>query len=184
MRAKDLPGVHEVTSNLPAAWRDALRARRDCTDPRRNAACRTIDASRRSGDCECADGARALAGEFGPRSKRCTSDLADLRGYHYHNVQLFSAFTAGDRTRSATAAATTASGRRLAGRVLLPALRWICAALRRARARLPMKNVPQIRRAVKRSRCTFFIGFGSGGALGRPAAPAGKLHETTFVQCR
>jgi ATP phosphoribosyltransferase regulatory subunit len=98
MRAKDLPGVHEVTSNLPAAWRDALRALPALYGPAQE----VLPAARSTlpdvpAIANALTALEALATAFAPQVEALHIDLADLRGYHYHNGPLFSAFTTGER---------------------------------------------------------------------------------------
>ena len=97
LRFKDRPAVVALTERLPRAWRDALtalptlygpadevlRAARDVLPdtPAIANALATLDA--------LAAGARSLVDEL-------HVDLADLRGYHYHNGAIFSVFTAGE----------------------------------------------------------------------------------------
>ncbi|MHB8493351.1 MAG: ATP phosphoribosyltransferase regulatory subunit [Casimicrobiaceae bacterium] len=97
LRFKDRPAVVALTERLPRAWRDALtalptlygpaeevlRAARDVLPdtPAIANALATLDA--------LTAGARALVDEL-------HVDLADLRGYHYHNGAIFSVFTAGE----------------------------------------------------------------------------------------
>ncbi len=57
-------------------------------------------------------------------------DLADLRGYHYHNGITFEVFTAGESLAIGRAAATTASARPSAARAPPPASRSTCASSR------------------------------------------------------
>jgi ATP phosphoribosyltransferase regulatory subunit len=97
MRAKDVPGVHAVTAKLPAAWRDALRALPGCYGP----AHEVLPAARSTlpdvpAIANALTALEALANSFAPHVEALHVDLADLRGYHYHNGPLFSAFTAGE----------------------------------------------------------------------------------------
>jgi ATP phosphoribosyltransferase regulatory subunit len=97
MRAKDLPGVHELTAKLPGAWRDAFAALASLYGP----ADEVLPAARRSlPDVPAVANAlaalEALAQAFTPAVEALHVDLADLRGYHYHNGPIFSVFTAGE----------------------------------------------------------------------------------------
>ena len=97
MRAKDLPGVHEVTSNLPPAWRDALHVLPGLYGPAQE----VLPAARSTlpdvpAIANALTALETLATAFTPQVEALHIDLADLRGYHYHNGPLFSAFTAGE----------------------------------------------------------------------------------------
>ncbi len=99
MRAKDLPGVGELTAKLPGVWRDALAALPTLYGPADEV---LAEARRALPDIPAVANAlaalRALAESFAPAVEALHVDLADLRGYHYHNGPLFSAFTAGEAT--------------------------------------------------------------------------------------
>jgi ATP phosphoribosyltransferase regulatory subunit len=97
MRAKDLPGVHELTAKLPSAWRDAFASLASLYGP----ASDVLPAARAAlPDVPAIANALAtldaLAQAFAPRVEALHVDLADLRGYHYHNGPIFSVFTAGE----------------------------------------------------------------------------------------
>ena len=97
MRAKDLPGVHEVTSKLAPAWRAALVALPGLYGP----AHEVLPAARSTlpdvpAIANALAALEALASTFSREVEALHVDLADLRGYHYHNGPLFSAFTAGE----------------------------------------------------------------------------------------
>ena len=96
MRAKDLPGVHELTAKLPGAWRDAFGALASLYGP----ASEVLPAARSAlPDVPAIANALAtldaLAATFAA-DVALHVDLADLRGYHYHNGPIFSVFTAGE----------------------------------------------------------------------------------------
>jgi ATP phosphoribosyltransferase regulatory subunit len=96
MRTKDLPTVRELAARLPAAWRDALVALPSLYGPARE----VLDAaSAQLPDIPAIANAlatlRALAAAFDGRVEALHVDLADLRGYHYHNGPIFSVLTAG-----------------------------------------------------------------------------------------
>jgi ATP phosphoribosyltransferase regulatory subunit len=96
MRAKDLPRVHELTAKLHGAWRDAFAALASLYGPAGE-----VLASARSALPDVPAIANALAAldalarDFGS-DVALHVDLADLRGYHYHNGPIFSVFTAGE----------------------------------------------------------------------------------------
>ena len=99
LRTKDLPAVRELTRGLPGAWRDALDALPTLYGPARE----VLDAARaRLPDIPSIARALstldALATAAGPQVLALHIDLADLRGYHYHNGAIFSVFTAGEPT--------------------------------------------------------------------------------------
>jgi ATP phosphoribosyltransferase regulatory subunit len=97
MRAKDLPTVREITAKLPAAWRDALVTLTSLYGPAEEA---LESARRRLPDIPAIANAlsalEALASTFARVVEALHVDLADLRGYHYHNGPIFSVFTAGE----------------------------------------------------------------------------------------
>ena len=97
LRAKDAPGVAELTAKLPAAWRDALTALPTLYGPAQD----VLDAARaRLPDTPAIRNAlaalTALAQSALPEVEALHIDLADLTGYHYHNGAIFSVFTAGE----------------------------------------------------------------------------------------
>ncbi len=96
MRTKDLPTVRELAARLPAAWRDALVALPSLYGPAQE----VLDAAgAQLPDIPAIANAlatlRALADAFAGRVEALHVDLADLRGYHYHNGPIFSVLTAG-----------------------------------------------------------------------------------------
>lgn len=99
LRTKDRPAVRELTKALPRAWRDALDALPVLYGPARE----VLDAARaRLPDVPSIANALtaldALATAAAPLVEALHIDLADLRGYHYHNGAIFSVFTAGEHT--------------------------------------------------------------------------------------
>jgi ATP phosphoribosyltransferase regulatory subunit len=99
LRTKDRPGVRELAKGMPAAWRDALDALPTLYGP----AGEVLDAARaRLPDIPSIANALAaldsLAAAAAPLVEALHIDLADLRGYHYQNGAIFSAFTAGEPT--------------------------------------------------------------------------------------
>ena len=97
LRAKDLPAVAELTTRLPAAWRDALNALPGLYGPAHEV---LAEARSRLPDTPAIANALAaldaLAASAGTRVEALHIDLADLRGYHYQTGAIFSVFTAGE----------------------------------------------------------------------------------------
>ncbi len=97
LRAKDAPGVAELTARLPAAWRDALTALLSLYGPAREvlaaAHARLPDTPAIRNALAALD---ALAQAALPQVEALHIDLADLTGYHYQNGAIFSVFTAGE----------------------------------------------------------------------------------------
>ena len=97
MRSKDVPGVDAATSKLPGAWRDALRALPALYGPAQEVlpAARDVlpDVPAIANALAALD---TLAAFFVQEVEALHVDLADLRGYHYHNGPIFSAFTSGE----------------------------------------------------------------------------------------
>jgi ATP phosphoribosyltransferase regulatory subunit len=99
LRTKDLPGVRALTQKLPAAWRDAFVALPELYGP----ATEVIAAAReRLPDVPSIANAlaslEALSHAAAPLVDALHVDLADLRGYHYHNGAIFSVFVHGEPT--------------------------------------------------------------------------------------
>jgi ATP phosphoribosyltransferase regulatory subunit len=97
LRTKDQPGVHALTKHLPAAWRNALEALPTLYGP----AAEVLDAARSElpdipAIANALASLDALAAAALPLVEALHIDLADLRGYHYHNGAIFSVFTAGE----------------------------------------------------------------------------------------
>jgi ATP phosphoribosyltransferase regulatory subunit len=97
LRAKDAPGVAELTVKLPAAWRDALTALPTLYGPARDVlaaarACLPDTPAIHNALTSLA----ALAQSAQPQVEALHIDLADLTGYHYQNGAIFSVFTAGE----------------------------------------------------------------------------------------
>jgi len=97
LRLKDLPAVEALTTRLPAAWRDALRALPTLYGPAESV---LADARAQLPDIPAIANAlaalEALAKAAAPRVDALHVDLADLRGYHYQNGAIFSVFVAGE----------------------------------------------------------------------------------------
>ena len=97
LRAKDVPCVAQLTSKLPAAWRDALTALPTLYGP----ATGVLAAAReRLPDTPAIANALAALATLAQSAQEHVEalhiDLADLRGYHYQNGAIFSIFTAGE----------------------------------------------------------------------------------------
>jgi ATP phosphoribosyltransferase regulatory subunit len=97
LRAKDAPAVAELTARLPAAWRNALIALPSLYGPARE----VIAAARAQlpdtpAIANALDALAALAQSAAGGVEALHVDLADLRGYHYHNGAIFSVYTAGE----------------------------------------------------------------------------------------
>jgi ATP phosphoribosyltransferase regulatory subunit len=99
LRTKDVPAVRSLTAKLPAAWRDAFVALPELYGPAHD----VIAAAReRLPDVPSIANAlgslEALAQTAAPLVRALHVDLADLRGYHYHNGAIFSVFVPGEPT--------------------------------------------------------------------------------------
>jgi len=95
--AKDVPAVSGLCRKLPAAWRNALTALPSLYGPAQEVLLRARDVLPDTPAIANALGALgALAQSAGSRVEALHIDLADLRGYHYHNGAIFSVFTAGE----------------------------------------------------------------------------------------
>lgn len=96
MRSKDLPTVREHAARLPAAWRDALAALPQLYGPAHEV---LPAAAERLPDIPAIANAlaslRTLADAYAGGVEALHVDLADLRGYHYHNGPIFSVYTSG-----------------------------------------------------------------------------------------
>ena len=97
LRLKDLPAVEMLTTRLPAAWRDALRALPSLYGPAET----VLPAARAAlpdtpAIANALASLEALAAATAPRVDALHVDLADLRGYHYQNGAIFSVFVAGE----------------------------------------------------------------------------------------
>lgn len=97
LRTKDQPGVQGLTRHLPAAWRSALAALPALYGP----ADEVLAAARAQlpdipsiGDALAS--LASLAKAAAPLVEALHVDLADQRGYHYHNGPIFSVFTPGE----------------------------------------------------------------------------------------
>jgi ATP phosphoribosyltransferase regulatory subunit len=97
MRTKDVPSVAALASRLPPAWRNALLALPELYGPADEV---LAEAGARLPDIPAVANAlstlAALARSASPQVEALHVDLADLRGYHYHNGAIFSVFTAGE----------------------------------------------------------------------------------------
>jgi ATP phosphoribosyltransferase regulatory subunit len=97
MRTKDESAVAALTKNLPGAWRSALEALPALYGPASDV---LQEARERLPDIPSIANAlaslAALADDASPLVEALHIDLADLRGYHYHNGVIFSVFTAGE----------------------------------------------------------------------------------------
>jgi ATP phosphoribosyltransferase regulatory subunit len=99
LAAKDVPGVYELVSKLPAAWRKALAALPTLYGPAQEVLAR---AHAELPDTPAIANSLAALAALADASARSVEalhiDLADLRGYHYHNGAIFSVFTTGVAT--------------------------------------------------------------------------------------
>jgi ATP phosphoribosyltransferase regulatory subunit len=97
MRTKDVPAVADLAARLAPAWRSALLALPELYGPADEV---LRDARARLPDIPAIANAlstlQALARSAEARVEALHIDLADLRGYHYHNGAIFSVFTAGE----------------------------------------------------------------------------------------
>ncbi len=97
MRAKDVPGVAELTAKLPPAWRHALTALPALYGPAHDVlAAARAQLPDTPPIRQALSALAALASSAEARVEALHIDLADLRGYHYHNGAIFSVFTAGE----------------------------------------------------------------------------------------
>jgi ATP phosphoribosyltransferase regulatory subunit len=97
LRTKDRPAVQALTRTLPAAWRNAFDALPELYGP----ADEVLRAARAAlpdipSIANALAALAALAQSAAPLVLALHIDLADLRGYHYHNGAIFSVFTAGE----------------------------------------------------------------------------------------
>ena len=97
MRAKDVPGVADLAARLPGAWRNALTALPTLYGPAHDV---LAAAQAQLPDTppirNALSALESLARSAATRVEALHIDLADLRGYHYHNGAIFSVFTAGE----------------------------------------------------------------------------------------
>ena len=97
LRTKDEPAVRALTRHLPPAWRSAFdalpRLYGPADDVLREARTRLPDVA---SIANALDSLAALAGAAAPLVEALHVDLADLRGYHYHNGAIFSVFIPGE----------------------------------------------------------------------------------------
>ena len=97
LRTKDRPAVRALTKALPAAWRNAFEALPELYGP----ADEVLRAARAAlpdipSIANALDALGALGQSAAPLVRALHVDLADLRGYHYHNGAIFSVYTAGE----------------------------------------------------------------------------------------
>ena len=97
LRTKDAPAVHALTQHLPPAWRTAFEALPELYGP----ADEVLPKARErlpdiASIANALDSLAALAGAGAPLVDALHVDLADLRGYHYHNGVIFSVFLPGE----------------------------------------------------------------------------------------
>jgi ATP phosphoribosyltransferase regulatory subunit len=97
LRTKDEPAVRVLTQNMPPAWRNAFDALPELYGPAdevlRDARARLPDIA---SIANALDSLEALASTAAPLVDALHIDLADLRGYHYHNGAIFSVFIPGE----------------------------------------------------------------------------------------
>jgi len=97
LRTKDAPTVRALTQHLPPAWRGAFEALPQLYGPAddvlREARARLPDVA---SIANALDALAALANAAAPLVEALHVDLADLRGYHYHNGAIFSVFIEGE----------------------------------------------------------------------------------------
>ncbi len=97
LRTKDVPTVAEIASRLPAAWRSALVALPTLYGPADDV---LVAAREKLPDTPAIANAlaalAALARATHDQVEALHIDLADVRGYHYHNGAIFSVFVAGE----------------------------------------------------------------------------------------
>jgi ATP phosphoribosyltransferase regulatory subunit len=95
--AKDVPAVSDLCRKLPAVWRNALAALPSLYGPSGEVLAQARDVLPDTPAIANALGTLdALAQSVGSSVEALHIDLADLRGYHYHNGAIFSVFTAGE----------------------------------------------------------------------------------------
>ncbi len=95
--AKDVPAVAELCRRLPAAWRNALTALPSLYGPAQEVLASARDVLPDTPAVANALGTLdALSQTVGTHVEALHIDLADLRGYHYHNGAIFSVFTPGE----------------------------------------------------------------------------------------
>jgi len=97
LRTKDQPAVCALTKDLPGAWRSAFQELPTLYGP----AAEVLRAARGQlpdirSIANALSALDALAQAATPQVEALHIDLADLRGYHYHNGAIFSVFTAGE----------------------------------------------------------------------------------------
>ncbi|MEO5765329.1 MAG: ATP phosphoribosyltransferase regulatory subunit [Casimicrobiaceae bacterium] len=99
LAAKDVPAVREQVARLPGAWRDALSALPTLYGPAQEVLARArAELPDTPAIANSLAALAALADASAASVEALHIDLADLRGYHYHNGAIFSVFTAGVAT--------------------------------------------------------------------------------------
>jgi ATP phosphoribosyltransferase regulatory subunit len=97
MRVKDAPGVAALTARLAPAWRDALNALPQLYGPAAEVLARArIELPDIPAIANALNALAIIVNGAAPRVEALHIDLADLRGYHYHNGVTFEVFTAGE----------------------------------------------------------------------------------------
>jgi ATP phosphoribosyltransferase regulatory subunit len=97
LRTKARPALRALTKSLPNAWRNAFEALPELYGP----ADEVLRAARAAlpdipSIANALDALGALGQSAAPLVRALHVDLADLRGYHYHNGAIFSVYTAGE----------------------------------------------------------------------------------------
>jgi len=99
LASKDVPSVREIVAKLPPAWRDALGALPTLYGPADEVLARArAELPDTPAISNSLDALGALAKSAAGDVVALHIDLADLRGYHYHNGAIFSVYTAGVAT--------------------------------------------------------------------------------------
>jgi ATP phosphoribosyltransferase regulatory subunit len=97
MRIKDAPGVATLTARLAPAWRAALNALPQLYGPADEVLARArAELPDIPAIANALDALAAIVSAAAPHVEALHIDLADLRGYHYHNGVTFEVFTAGE----------------------------------------------------------------------------------------
>jgi ATP phosphoribosyltransferase regulatory subunit len=99
LAAKDVPAVRDLVAKLPAAWRDALSTLPTLYGPAQEVLARArAELPDTPAIANSLAALAALAEATAGNVLALHIDLADLRGYHYHNGAIFSVFTTGVAT--------------------------------------------------------------------------------------
>ena len=97
--SKDVPAVREIVAKLPVAWRNGIAALPTMYGPAQEVLAEARAVLPDTPAIANALGALAALADSAARNVEALHiDLADLRGYHYHNGAIFSVFTAGVAT--------------------------------------------------------------------------------------